>query len=280
MLYNLKNVYEDTIKDLYSAESQIARALPKMAKAASHPDLKKAFEQHLEVTRRQIERLEKVCQQTGVRPRGKKCVGMEGLLREGEEILQQEGTGSSRDAALIVAAQKVEHYEIVGYGSARAFAERLGFSGAARLLQQTLEEESRTDERLTSIAERNVNAEADETMAAGARKASGSRKASAGARRGRGDLPLAPPGRTRGAALGRVASPGKSQPAAIGRTAEMDKGRTRTTQVRSNPPGSAAKLAGQAGNLRDLQNRKRTASPEEVAEAGRAARGRTGRTKR
>lgn len=165
-LNSLENVFEEALKDLYSAESQIARALPKMAKGASAPELKKAFEQHLEVTKKQIERLEQVCKDAGIKPTGKKCEGMEGLLKESEEVLKEKGNGAARDAALIMAAQKVEHYEIAGYGSVRTFAEHLGLKRAARLLQQTLNEESKTDEKLTAIAERSVNFEAEEEDAA------------------------------------------------------------------------------------------------------------------
>lgn len=156
-LNTLRDVYEDQIKDLYNAESQLVRALPKMAKAASTPELKKAFEQHFEVTRKQKERLEKVCKDAGIKPTGKKCLAMEGLIKEGQEVIGEKGDGAPKDAALIAAAQKIEHYEISGYGSARTFARQLGLIQAAKLLDQTLQEESRTDSELTVIAERNVN---------------------------------------------------------------------------------------------------------------------------
>jgi ferritin-like metal-binding protein YciE len=157
---NLEDVFTDEIKDIYNAENQIIRALPKMAKA-SNGELRSAFEQHLEQTRTHAERIEKVCQDLNITPKGKKCAGMEGLLSEGAEVLQTEGSEEARQAALIGAAQRVEHYEIAAYGTARTHARQLGYSNAADLLGQTLDEEKRTDDRLTQIAESRVNEEAN-----------------------------------------------------------------------------------------------------------------------
>ena len=156
----LEDLYTDLLKDLYSAEKQLVKALPKMAKNAQSSDLQKAFQEHLRQTEEQVDRIERIFTEMGGSPRGKKCVGMEGLIEEGNELLQEDVDPNVLDAGLIAAAQKVEHYEIAGYGTARAWAERLGYSSAARLLQQTLEEESTANEKLTKIAESHVNMEA------------------------------------------------------------------------------------------------------------------------
>ena len=141
------------LKDLYSAEIQLAKALPKMAKAATDDELKSAFEQHLEETRTHAERLEKIMSQLDESPKGKKCKAMEGLVEEGKEVIDEQAEASIKDLALITAAQKVEHYEIAGYGSARTLAELIGESRIAKVLQETLDEEGETDKRLTQIAE-------------------------------------------------------------------------------------------------------------------------------
>jgi len=156
----LEDLYTDLLKDLYSAEKQLVKALPKMAKNAQSPDLQKAFQEHLRQTEGQVERIERIFQELEGSPRGKKCVGMEGLIEEGNELLQEDAEPDVMDAGLIAAAQKVEHYEIAGYGTARAWAQRLGYDKAARLLQETLEEESMANEKLTKIAESHVNMEA------------------------------------------------------------------------------------------------------------------------
>ena len=156
----LEDLYTDMLKDLYSAEKQLVKALPKMAKNAQSPDLQKAFQEHLRQTEGQVERIERIFTEMGGSPRGKKCVGMEGLIEEGNEIMKEDAEPDVLDAGLIAAAQKVEHYEIAGYGTARAWAQRLGFDRAARLLQETLEEESMANEKLTQIAESHVNMEA------------------------------------------------------------------------------------------------------------------------
>lgn len=155
----LDELYTDLLKDLYSAEKQIAKALPKMAKAAQSPDLQKAFNEHLKQTERQAERIEKIFSELDGSPRGKKCVGMEGLIKEGDETMKSTEK-DAMDAALIAAAQKVEHYEISSYGTARSWAQRMGHDKAARILQETLDEESRTNEKLTQIAESHANVEA------------------------------------------------------------------------------------------------------------------------
>jgi ferritin-like metal-binding protein YciE len=156
----LEDLYIDLLKDLYSAERQLVKALPKMAKNAQSPDLKRAFQEHLKQTERQAERIERIFTEMGGSPRGKKCVGMEGLVEEGNEIMKEDAEPDVMDAGLIAAAQKVEHYEIAGYGTARAWAQRLGYDKAVRMLQETLDEESMANEKLTQIAESHVNMEA------------------------------------------------------------------------------------------------------------------------
>jgi ferritin-like metal-binding protein YciE len=159
-LENLKDLYVEQLRDLYSAEQQILKALPKMEKAATHDELKAAFREHRSVTEQQVERLEQVFDQLGEKPSGHHCKGMEGLLKEGDEMIGEKGDDATRDAGLIAAAQRVEHYEIAGYGTVRTYADRLGMQDHARLLQQTLDEEGQTDERLTRLAERIVNPDA------------------------------------------------------------------------------------------------------------------------
>ena len=156
----LEELLIDELKDLYSAESQIIKALPKMAKAANSPDLRRAFERHLEETRNHVERLDQIGEELEAKMTGKKCHGMEGLIEEGKEIMSEDLEENALDAGLIGAAQKVEHYEIAGYGTARAHAEMLGFTKVARLLQQTLNEEGATDKKLTQLAENIINVEA------------------------------------------------------------------------------------------------------------------------
>ena len=159
-LDTLKTLYTNELRDLYNAENQLLKALPKMAKAASSEGLKEAFEKHLEQTKTHVERLEEVFEEIGQKPKGKTCRAMKGIIEEGSEILHQDGEDSVIDAGIIVAAQKVEHYEIAAYGSVRTFAELLGKDNSARLLQSTLEEESETNETLNHLAEGIVNPEA------------------------------------------------------------------------------------------------------------------------
>jgi ferritin-like metal-binding protein YciE len=158
----LHDLFIDQLKDMNSAERQLAAALPKMAKAANHPELKQAFEQHLDVTKSQIERLGQIFDMMGASAGRKKCKGMEGLLMEGEEIMMEEMAPSVKDAGLIAAAQKVEHYEIASYGTLRTYAQMMGHREAGQVLQQILDEEGRTDKLLTQIAETGVNIEAND----------------------------------------------------------------------------------------------------------------------
>lgn len=162
-LNTLEDLLVEEIKDLFSAESQLVKALPKMAKAASDSTLSEAFETHLEETKVHVTRLEEVAELLECTPRGKTCKAMKGLLEEGEEVLKEEGEPSVKDLALIAAAQKVEHYEISGYGSARALAEALGLDDVAVLLQTTLDEEGDTDKNLTSMAEEIIMAVPEES---------------------------------------------------------------------------------------------------------------------
>lgn len=159
-LGTLEDLFIDLLKDLYSAEKQLVKALPKMAKNAQARDLQRAFAEHLKQTEGHVARIERIFSDLDGSPRGKKCVGMEGLVEEGNELLKEKIEPEVLDAGLIAAAQKVEHYEIASYGTARAWAERLGYGQAARLLQQTLDEESMANEKLTQIAEAHVNVEA------------------------------------------------------------------------------------------------------------------------
>lgn len=159
-LDSLHDLYVDELKDLYSAENQLLKALPKMAKKASAPELKTAFGEHLEVTRNQITRLDTIFKELDQSPKGKKCKAMEGLVAEGTEIIEEDGTPAVIDAALIGAAQRVEHYEMAGYGVVRTFANLLGYEEAAKLLQETLNEEGEADKKLTELAETVINVEA------------------------------------------------------------------------------------------------------------------------
>ncbi len=159
-LDSLQKLYIEELRDLYNAENQLVKALPKMAKHASHQELKQAFEDHLEQTKEHVERLDEIFKRLDERPTGKTCKGMKGLIEEGSEILEKDGDESVLDAALIGAAQRVEHYEIAGYGTVRTFANMLGENEAAELLQQTLDEEGEADKLLTELAESVVNVEA------------------------------------------------------------------------------------------------------------------------
>ncbi len=158
-MQNLQDVLNDELKDIYSAENQMIKALPKMAKAAQG-DLRTAFEEHLQQTRTHAQRIEQVCNELNITPKGKKCMGMQGLIEEGSEVLQAKGDEQAMEAALIGAAQRVEHYEIAAYGTASTHARQLGYDNAARLLDQTLQEEKNTDQRLTQLAENEINPQA------------------------------------------------------------------------------------------------------------------------
>jgi ferritin-like metal-binding protein YciE len=155
-LPTVAKLLEDQLKDLYSAENQLVKALPKMAKKASAKGLKEAISSHLEETKGHVERLAQIGESLGIKLSGKKCKAMEGLIEEGAEILEAEGPGPVIDAAIIAAAQRVEHYEISAYGTARTFAAQLEHDDAVELLQETLVEESAADEKLTSISEDEV----------------------------------------------------------------------------------------------------------------------------
>lgn len=157
---SLKELYIDELKDLYNAENQLVKALPKMAKAATSEELRSGFEEHLEQTRGHVQRLEQIFEALDESPKGKKCAGMEGLVKEGSEMMD-EFEDALLDAALISAAQRVEHYEIAAYGTVVAFAELLGESEAQSLLEETLQEEKETDEKLTQMSKQ-INAEANE----------------------------------------------------------------------------------------------------------------------
>ncbi len=159
-LQTLEDLFHHELKDLYSAENQLVKALPKMAKAATNADLKAGFEEHLEQTKGHVERLDQIAEMIGKKLGGHKCKAMEGLIKEGDELISEDAEDSVRDAGLIGAAQRVEHYEMAGYGTAKAIAEKLGHAEAADLLGQTLEEERATDQKLTALAESAVNVEA------------------------------------------------------------------------------------------------------------------------
>ena len=159
-LDSLETLLVMQLRDLLSAEEQLIKALPKLAKAATNEDLKAGFEKHLEETKGQVERLEEIAKILGKTLTGHKCKAMEGLVEEGAELISEDAEDSVRDAGLIGAAQRVEHYEIAGYGTARALATKLGFDNVAEILGETLAEEKATDAKLTELAETAVNAEA------------------------------------------------------------------------------------------------------------------------
>ena len=157
---SLQKLYVESLRDLYSAEEQILEALPKLAKAAKHAELKRAFQEHYQQTEQQKQRLEKLGDQLGETLSGHKCKGMEGLVKEGDEVMKEYEDSDVLDAALISAAQRVEHYEMAGYGCARTYAHMLGLNEQADVLQRTLDEEGDTDEKLTDLAESVVNIDA------------------------------------------------------------------------------------------------------------------------
>jgi ferritin-like metal-binding protein YciE len=159
-LNSFDDLFVEQLQDLYDAEQRLTKALPKMAAAAHNSALKSAFEEHLRQTENHVRRLEQVFQHLGQSAKTKTCEAMKGLVEEGSEVISGEGDPNVKDAALIAAAQRVEHYEIAGYGSARTFAQRLGKHEAARLLQETLNEEAETDKKLTSLAEKSINPKA------------------------------------------------------------------------------------------------------------------------
>jgi ferritin-like metal-binding protein YciE len=162
----LKELYVDELRDLYNAENQLTKALPKMAKASSSQELRAGFEEHLKQTKGHVDRLEQIFKELGEKATGKKCKGMEGLIEEGKEMIEEEELeGEALDAGLISAAQRVEHYEIAAYGCVRNYANLLGETDAAKLLGQTLAEEKQTDQKLTELAEK-INVEAEDEQSA------------------------------------------------------------------------------------------------------------------
>jgi len=157
---SIQDLFVKELQDLYSAETQITEALPKMAEASSSEELKEGFQEHLKQTKGQIKRLEQIFEQLGTSPKGEKCKGMEGLLEEGGELMEEDADPEVLDAGLIAAAQRVEHYEIASYGTVRTYAGLLGMNDALQLLEQTLNEEKETDSKLTDLAE-DINVQAD-----------------------------------------------------------------------------------------------------------------------
>ncbi|MCU0627133.1 MAG: ferritin-like domain-containing protein [Gemmatimonadaceae bacterium] len=156
-LATMQDLLVDELRDILGAEKMLVKALPKMEQAASNPNLKMAFRDHLQETERQIERVQRALERLGVPAQGKECKAMTGLIEEGQEMIDNDGNDAVRDAGLIIAAQRVEHYEISAYGSAIEHAELLGLNEVADLLEETLDEEKRTDEKLTALAEDEVN---------------------------------------------------------------------------------------------------------------------------
>jgi ferritin-like metal-binding protein YciE len=177
---SLQDLYVDELRDLYNAETQLVKALPKMAKAAANDELREAFEEHLRQTSEHVSRLEQIFERLEEKPSGKRCLGMEGLVKEGSETMRENYADEVKDAAIIGAAQRVEHYEMAAYGTVRAFAELLGENEHVRLLKETLEEEKQADQKLTQLAE-GINPKAAEGRAAtgsvDGRSASRSRRA-------------------------------------------------------------------------------------------------------
>jgi ferritin-like metal-binding protein YciE len=165
----LKELYLEELKDLYSAENQLVKAIPKMAKAATSEDLRAGFEEHLEQTKEHVARLERIFKALGESPKGKTCKGMQGLISEGSEMIEEDPEPEMLDAGLISAAQRVEHYEMAGYGCVATYAELLGENEAAQLLRTTLGEERETDEKLTELS-KEINVEAAEAGAEGGKK--------------------------------------------------------------------------------------------------------------
>lgn len=159
-LESLRDLYVDQLRDLYSAENQILKALPDMIEHTRHPELKAAFQEHRQTTEEQVRRLDGIFTDLNEKPQGHHCKGMEGLIREGQEMLREKSSPEVLDAALIAAAQRIEHYEMAGYGCVRTYARLLGMDEHARTLQRTLDEEGNTDERLTQLAESVVNPDA------------------------------------------------------------------------------------------------------------------------
>jgi ferritin-like metal-binding protein YciE len=161
-MQDLQDLYIEELRDIYNAEKQLVKALPKMAKKASHDELKQAFTTHLEETKGHVERLEQIFEKLGKRAGGKTCKAMQGIVEEGKDMMEEDAEPEVLDAALIAAAQRAEHYEIAAYGTVRTYAKLLGDEKAAKLLQTTLDEEGNTDKKLTQLAESSINVEAQQ----------------------------------------------------------------------------------------------------------------------
>jgi ferritin-like metal-binding protein YciE len=170
---SLEDLFVETVKDIYYAEKRILKALPKMAKKATSPDLAAAFEAHMEETEGQIERLEQIFELLGKAPRGKTCAAIEGILEEGTEIMTEAKDDTTRDAGMLAAAQAVEHYEISRYGTLKAWADKLGMKEASTLLDETLQQEKATDKKLSALADSEINIDANHAKPA--KKAAGKR---------------------------------------------------------------------------------------------------------
>ncbi len=204
---SLESLLQDELKDIYDAEKQITKALPKMIKKAGNEQLRAAFQEHLQQTEQQIERLEQVFEHLEMPARGKKCLGMQNLIKEGQEMMAEAEDDDTRDALMIAAAQKIEHYEIASYGTLRVWANLLGHSEVAALFEETLEEEKETDQNLTSIAESAVNqAAADEDDEEGEME-----EAEAPMSRGRGQRGRAGAGSARQVAADRGSARGRGR---------------------------------------------------------------------
>ena len=182
---SLRELYVEELKDLYSAENQILKALPRMIRAASNKDLQRAFSQHERQTQQHVKRLDRIFRMLDESPRGKKCKGMEGLLEEGQELIKERPEPEVLNAGLIAAAQRVEHYEIAGYGTVRTYARQLGEEEQATLLQETLNEEGETDKLLSALAESSINIEAEQADDDEMTEMGSANDRSGGARRGR-----------------------------------------------------------------------------------------------
>jgi ferritin-like metal-binding protein YciE len=164
---SLHDLFIDQLKDIYNAEKQIVQALPKMTKAAQAPEVKQAFQDHLEMTKNHVQRLDTIFERMGTSPGRRHCMGMEGLIKEAEEFMGMTTAAEVVDAGLIANAQRIEHYEIAAYGTVRTYAKTLGHAETAQILQQSLDEEGQTDKTLTSLAEAGINAEAQSPKATG-----------------------------------------------------------------------------------------------------------------
>jgi len=175
-MQTLQDLFEETVRDIYYAEKKILKALPKMAKKATSPELSSAFEAHLEETEGQVERLEKIFELLGKSPRGKTCPAIDGIVEEAEEVMKEAEDDTVRDAAMLAAAQAVEHYEISRYGTLKSWATKLGMDEAARLLDETLQQEKSTDQKLSDLAESEINLEAQEERQPSPKKRAGGRR--------------------------------------------------------------------------------------------------------